>query len=150
MMASSTTADLPQLVHQRIKIACQGDPLAEATLLAGALLHGEEAEEWYFNKLIPAVAHKVNPVTIHDPACGSGVMFLAAASAIPQWMLDWGFVRFYGQDIDQTCVQMAKVNMMLYGLNGYSLKCAMAVVESALDVSIEITKELRSLEVANY
>jgi type I restriction-modification system DNA methylase subunit len=44
-------------------------------------------------------------------------------------MLDWGFVQFYGQDIDQTCVQMAQINMMLHGLNGYSMKCAVAVGE---------------------
>ena len=143
MMAATTTLDLPQLVHQRIKTACQGDPLAESLLLTGFMLKGEDAEGWYFNKLIPAIAHKVEPVTVHDPACGSGVMFLAAASEIPRWMLDWGFVRFSGQDIDQTCVQMAKVNMMLYGLNGYSLKCAVAVGENAQP--IEVTNELKSL-----
>lgn len=143
MMAATTTLDLPQLVHQRIKTACQGGPLAESLLLTGFMLKGEDAEGWYFNKLIPAIAHKVEPVTVHDPACGSGVMFLAAASEIPRWMLDWGFVRFSGQDIDQTCVQMAKVNMMLYGLNGYSLKCAVAVGENAQP--IEVTNELKSL-----
>ena len=136
---------VPQLVHQKIQAACQGDPLTEALLLTGTLLKGGDTEDWYFNKLIPTIAHKVESVTIHDPACGSGVMFLAAASEIPQWMLDWGFVRFSGQDIDQTCVQMAKVNMMLYGLNGYSLKCAVAVGEGPPEDRIEITNELKTL-----
>lgn len=148
MMAAMTTSDLPQLVHNRIKIACTGDPMAEAILMIGMTLEGDEAEAWYFEKLIPVIAHKVDPVTVHDPSCGSGVMFLAAASEIPRWMLDWGFVRFYGQDIDQTCVQMAKVNMMLYGLNGYSIKCAVAMGEILSEgESIEITKELQELKV---
>lgn len=148
MMSSSLISmqkegSVPQLVHERIKMAYQGDPLAESLLLTGTLLKGGDAEDWYFNKLLPAIAYKVEPVTIHDPACGSGVMFLAAASEIPRWMLDWGFVRFSGQDIDQTCVQMAKVNMMLYGLNGYSLKCAAAVGESV--DPIEIANEWKVL-----
>ncbi len=148
MMAAMTTSDIPQLVHERIKTACAGDPIAESILMTGMLLKGEESEIWFFEKLIPVIAHKVDPVTVHDAACGSGVMFLAAASEIPRWMLDWGFVRFYGQDIDQTCVQMARINMMLYGLNGYSMKCAVALGESSLKgVAIEITKELQELEI---
>lgn len=149
MMAAMTTLDLPQLVHHRIKTACADDPMAESILMTGMLLGDEEeTESWYFEKLIPAIAHKVDPVTVHDASCGSGVMFLAAASEIPRWMLDWGFVRFHGQDIDQTCVQMARINMMLYGLNRYSMKCAAALGESHPEgMAIEITKELQELEV---
>ncbi len=147
MMAAMTTTDIPQVVHLRIKAACADDPMAEAILMTGMLLK-EETGSWYFEKLIPAIAHKVDPVTVHDAACGSGVMFLAAASEIPRWMLDWGFVRFHGQDIDQTCVQMARINMMLYGLNGYSMKCAVALEVSRPEgMAIEITKELQELEV---
>jgi hypothetical protein len=54
-------------------------------------------------------------------------MFLAAAKQFDPWMLDWGLVHFSGCDIDQTCVRMCQVNMMIYGLNGYSIKCALAL-----------------------
>ena len=64
----------------------------------------------------------LEPLTVCDPACGSGVTLLAAASACPRWALDYNVVRFFGQDIDRTCVKMAQVNMMLYGLNGYGLR----------------------------
>lgn len=58
------------------------------------------------------------PVTVLDPAVGSGVMLLAFASVCPPWAIKHRCVEFYGQDIDATCVKMAQLNMRLYGLNG--------------------------------
>lgn len=85
-------------------------------------------------KIIPYCAEYIEPFTVHDPACGSGVMFLAAAAQFEteRWMLAYGLVQFCGMDIDATCVRMAKVNMMLYGLNGYSIKCANALSNEEL------------------
>lgn len=57
------------------------------------------------------------PVTVNDPACGSGVLLLAFASTYPVEMVRQGHVMFYGQDIDATCVKMAHCNMRLYGMN---------------------------------
>ncbi len=133
MMAMMTTDDIPSLVHERIKAACMDNPLAQAMLIAGIGIDDPaQAEAWFFGKIVPAVAADIDPVTICDPACGSGVMLLAAASSVPRWMLDWNFVRFYGMDIDQTCVNMARVNILLHGLNGFSIKCALALSEVEL------------------
>lgn len=60
----------------------------------------------------------VRPITIMDPACGSGIMLLASAVAFPRWAVDCGLVQFFGQDIDATCAAMARINSMLYGLRG--------------------------------
>jgi hypothetical protein len=43
--------------------------------------------------------------------------------------LNWGLVQFYGMDIDMSCVKMAQINMMIYGLNGFNLKTALALAE---------------------
>ena len=133
LMAAMTMDDIPALVHERIKSACMENPLAQAMLLAGLMIDDQaQSEDWFFNKVLPTVATDIEPVTVHDPACGSGVMFLAAASEVPRWMLDWNFVRFYGQDIDQTCVHMARLNLLLHRLNGFSIKCALALAEVEL------------------
>lgn len=138
MMAAMTMGDIPTLVNQRIKDACRDNPLAQAILISGLMIEDPaQAEAWYFEKLIPAVASDVDPVTVCDPACGSGVMLLAAASEVPRWMLDWNFVRFYGMDIDQTCVNMAKANIAMRGLNGFSIKCALAMSETELQSVVE-------------
>lgn len=58
------------------------------------------------------------PIMVNDPSCGSGVMFVAAGSVCPTWALQYGFVLFTGCDIDETCVLMARINSLLYGLHG--------------------------------
>jgi len=65
------------------------------------------------------IAPHYEPVDVLDPAIGSGVMMLAAASLFPRWMLYLGLVRFYGQDVDRNCILMARINAKLYGLNGF-------------------------------
>lgn len=133
LMADMTTDDLPTMVHERIKAACRENPLAQAMLIAGMGIEDPaQAEDWFFNKVLPSVAPDVGPVTVNDPACGSGVMFLAVASDVPRWMLDWNLVQFYGMDIDQTCVNMTRLNLMLHGMNGFSIKCALALSEAEL------------------
>jgi type I restriction-modification system DNA methylase subunit len=82
--------------------------------------------------LLPFCVEHFDPITVCDCCCGSGVMLLAAAEVTPRWALDWGLVQFYGQDIDRTCVRMAQVNMMLYGLNGFNLKCALELSQAEL------------------
>ena len=68
---------------------------------------------------LESLRERDEPLRISDPACGSGVMLLAAAAQLPREAVQRGWVRFYGQDIDATCVKMAQVNTMLYGLNGW-------------------------------
>ncbi len=127
-MAQISLHDIHSQIHARIKTAVAGDPLAGALTLAGlAARTPQQAAEWFHTRILPAVAAHVEPLTVMDCCCGSGVMLLAAASQCPPWALDYGLVRFYGVDIDPTCVKMARVNCMLYGLNGYRLRCALAL-----------------------
>lgn len=122
VMAEINSDHLAGLVHERIKAAIKGDPLAEAMLMMGMALEGNDTEEWMITRIIPSVASRIEPVKVCDPSCGSGVMFLATASSIPTWMTQMGLVQFSGMDIDQTCVKMCQINVMLYGLNGFAIR----------------------------
>ena len=71
----------------------------------------------------PSDCAVVHPILVSDPCCGSGVMFLAMAAAVAQ-QHGPEYVRrlaFYGQDIDQTCVLMAQVQLRINDLDGYML-----------------------------
>lgn len=119
MMAEMTLDGAAKLVQDRLYEAICKSPAATAMLLAGMIVPEEQQMAWMRARVIPHAIEHYQPVTVYDPCCGSGVMFLAAASKLPPWMVQLGLVQFSGQDISHICTQMAKANMMLYGLNGF-------------------------------
>lgn len=55
------------------------------------------------------------PLKVLDPACGSGVMLLAFKQAIAEKFDREAirYYRFYGQDIDATCVLMTRIQLLM-------------------------------------
>jgi hypothetical protein len=134
MMARMTIGDAEDL-HAHVKEAIAQSPEAEAALMAGLTIEDpDEARAWFLKRVLPPALPHVAPIKVCDPCVGSGAMLLAAASVFPQWAVHRGLVQFYGQDIDPTCVAMAKVNLMLYGLNGERVKYALAMSDAELEM----------------
>ena len=79
--------------------------------------------------LIPILPY-YKPITVCDPCLGSGRMLLAAAACYPAWAVQLGLVQFFGADIDPVCAQMARINVLLYGLNGTGLRYAQILAEA--------------------
>lgn len=130
MMAKMTIPDGEQEIHDLLKEAIAQSPLAEAATIASLMFTeddlSDEAWNWFFNYILPAAIPYYKPIKVSDPAVGSGVMLLAAANCFPTWAVQLGLVQFYGQDVDTTCVRMCHVNEMLYGLNGWGIRYALA------------------------
>ncbi|WP_226006040.1 N-6 DNA methylase [Natrinema salinisoli] len=59
-----------------------------------------------------------DPLTVADPACGSGRMLISAAQAIPD---DVEAAVFYGQDKDPMCGKMTALNLCLFNVDGYAV-----------------------------
>lgn len=125
-MAQMALIDIEKEINERVKGAISRSIEATALLFAGVGIRDqEESRRFFYERLLPVVANDIEPFSICDPCVGSGVMLLAAGSVVPRWALDFGLVRFWGMDIDPTCVKMARINCMIYGLNGFWLRCAL-------------------------
>lgn len=51
-------------------------------------------------------------ITINDPACGSGRMLLSGHCEVK------GKCKVYGEDLDEICVKMTVINLLLHGVEG--------------------------------
>ena len=114
------------MVHQRLKEALtHPDNIAgQALLLASMCLQNEEdpgvSQDYFLQKVLPAALPYYDPVTVCDPALGSGRMLIAMAAECDRWAVENGLIEFFGQDIDERCVQMAKINFVLHGMVNWS------------------------------
>jgi hypothetical protein len=95
---------------------------------------------------IPADTPSFPYITVMDPAVGSGVMLVGAASCFPRWAVEMGLVQFYGMDIDIDCTRMAQINCYLYGLNGYGLQMLGAIGSSYYPRDEDVRWDLLSEE----
>lgn len=77
---------------------------------------GEFFTPQYVSKLIAQLAmHKQTSVNkIYDPACGSGSLLLQAKKHFDQHLIEDGF---FGQEINHTTYNLARMNMFLHNVN---------------------------------
>lgn len=138
MMAHVTVGNIEEEIYQRLEEAYLQTPAGKMH----QVMFPERVSPFVRRMgedMIQLCAEHIKPITVNDCSCGSGVMFLAAASCTPRWALDWGLVVFSGQDIDQTCVKMCQVNLMLHGLNGFNLKCALELAQAEKPAEFELS-----------
>lgn len=132
-------AEVFERLRQAARAACKRDDVnaqvLSAAIIAGTVLPQDQPElhaEHFARQVLPRIAGDLEPITICDPCCGSGIMFLAAVRRFPAWAVQAGIVQFYGMDIDATCVRMAQTNLMLYGIHAGELLSALTASESQL------------------
>jgi hypothetical protein len=138
--------DIPTLLNARLKEALmhEDNAMGFAVGITGMLFQpgpagqapimgDDQVDDFFTRYALPAAAPYFDPITICDPACGSGVMLLASAATVPLWARRYGFVQFYGQDVMRIAVQMAKVQTRAYGLNGYEAAIIESIGEAGWD-----------------
>lgn len=77
---------------------------------------GEFFTPQHVSKLLAKIAtHGQDSVNkVYDPACGSGTLLLEAKKAVPEHTIQEGF---YGQEINHTTYNLARMNMFLHNIN---------------------------------
>jgi hypothetical protein len=78
-----------------------------------------------------------DPIVIGPPLVDSSAMLVAAAAQFPQWALDSALVRVVWEPGDPLLRQMAHINTMLFGLNGYRL----AQLQALADVQAHLEQQ---------
>jgi len=138
--------DIPGLLHQRLMQAltheenAMGAAVGITSMLFRSGPDGEppvmgedELNSYFVRWVIPAAAPFFEPITVMDPAVGSGVMLLAAASTVPLWARRYSFVQFFGMDISHIAVQMCRAQTRAYGLNGWEAAMVQVLEEAGWD-----------------
>lgn len=130
-IAAAIVPDGGAAVIQAIEMACQAlerqDAIAAIIARANLKLALEYAtqgdkdgwERIIVNNLLPMIAATMLPITVADPACGSGTLLMATSMRFPGFAVEAPLIKFVGFDLDPVCVQMARLNEILYGFNGH-------------------------------
>jgi hypothetical protein len=134
VMARLTIGNLESEFFRRCKEACESDPILEAIMFAAGITamafdaHEESTAKdcWFYfgHHVWPFLKERIKPFTICDPAVGSGVLLLRAAKVVPRWLIDIGWVQFYGQDLRLLPIRMCQLNLKLYGIPPVLIKPA--------------------------
>jgi len=85
-----------------------------------------------------------------EPCSGSGIFVLGAISVTPPWIVNQQLVEFFCVDIDPMCAQMSRINLCLYGANGYALLCQLPIVAPEDDLPTFEMLEQRYLQIASH
>lgn len=135
MMAQMLNTDIEHMVYDRIKEAlCHPDNVLGASVLLTSLAIPEDESgahfDWFLNRCLPAAAPYLKPISVNEPAVGTGVMIMAHAAASPEWAVRNYIIRYFAQDIDPLMVACTRSSLQLYGINGYALQLEAAVLEA--------------------
>jgi hypothetical protein len=87
---------------------------------------GELFEQWFTEILLYS-----EPLIIGPDRLDSSTMMLAAAAQFPDWAVKDGLVLLYPHSGQPQLDRLARINAMLYGLNGYDLEMARTVQDIA-------------------
>jgi len=105
---------------------------------------------WIWERHIDPLYLMTEHLRILEPASGAGIFLIAAIGEIPPWIVNYQLVDFYAVDIDPICAQMTRIQLLLYGANGYALLCQLPIVAPDDDLPAFAQLELRYQQIASH
>jgi hypothetical protein len=105
---------------------------------------------WIWEKHLDPLYFMTRRFKVLEPCSGSGIFVLGAISVTPPWIVNQQLVEFFCVDIDPICAQMTRINLCLYGANGYALLCQLPIVAPEDQLPTFEQLEHRYLQIASH
>ena len=77
-------------------------------------------------------------------------MLISAIAATPPWIVNLQLAEYYAVDLDPLCAQMTRVQLLLYGANGYALLCQLPMAAPDDELPTFEQLEHRYQQIASY
>ena len=115
--------------EQNLSIAaCPADEMGTAyEYLIGKFADdaGHTAQEFYTNRtVVELMAQILKPEShdsIYDPTCGSGGMLIKCLTSLKDQGKEWRDVKVYGQELNAITSSIARMNLMLHGMEDFTI-----------------------------
>jgi type I restriction enzyme M protein len=74
------------------------------------------------NKLLVKLLSPIETMTIHDPVCGTGGLFIECAKHLTEINEDFSTLQFFGQEINKQVYEICQINLLLHGLKNFEIE----------------------------
>ena len=83
---------------------------------------GENFTPKWVTQLMARLAKPQKGMTIHDPVCGTGGLFVECAKLLSQKAQDFSQLHFFGQEINNQTAKICQINLLLHGLDKFEVQ----------------------------
>ena len=74
------------------------------------------------NKILVKLLSPKERMTIHDPVCGTGGLFIECARHLAEIKEDFLTLQFFGQEINKQVYEICQINLLLHGLDNFEIE----------------------------
>jgi type I restriction enzyme M protein len=74
------------------------------------------------NKLLVKLLSSKERMTIHDPVCGTGGLFIECAKYLTEINEDFSTLQFFGQELNKQVYEICQINLLLHGLENFEIE----------------------------
>ena len=115
----------PQIKNNGFGLLSNYAAIVESIIDAKASNQKSTGEYFTPKWITQLMARLVNPqegMTIHDPVCGTGGLFIECAKLLLQKDQDFSQLHFFGQEIDNQASKICQINLLLHGLDNFKVQ----------------------------